>query len=289
MKSMLCVLMGFIFYSARGQEQFQLERPLAKELKEISGTVKDGDVLWAITDARGSIYKLDLKGNVIQELKLENVRLTDVEAVAADSKYLYVGDIGDNKGIRNDRVVVRILKSSIDRSATSIGGEQIRFSFPDAASASNQKANNLDCEAMISYGDSLYLFTKRDDMRTGVYALSKTPGTHVARHKGEFKTKGLITDASVNLRGNEISLVGYDNGHRRPFVWVLSDFTGDNFFSGKQERFELTHKKNLDWQVEGISYRDEASYFISCEKTRDVPNTLYVIQKAGLLNEGKAD
>jgi hypothetical protein len=283
--------MGLAFFiTANGQEKFQLEQPLPKQLKEISGTVKDGDVLWAITDASGSIYKLDLQGRVLQELKLTGLRLNDVEAVAVDRKYLYIGDIGDNDGTRTDRVIVRIPKSSLSKGRTSVTGEEIRFTFPDEGTVKKKKSNNYDCEAMISYGDSLFVFTKqREDMGTNLYVLSKTPGKHQARDLGHFKTKGLVTDASVNDRGNEISLIGYDEGHRRPFVYTFSDFNGNNFFSGKHKRYELTHKTNLDWQVESISYRDADSYFISCEKTKDVPNTLYVVPKADLINSDKGD
>src|SRR5215212_8310149 len=70
MKRILCAFMMSSFILAQGQEKFQLEKSLPKELKEISGTVRDGDVLWAITDANGSLYKLDLGGQVLQQLKL---------------------------------------------------------------------------------------------------------------------------------------------------------------------------------------------------------------------------
>jgi hypothetical protein len=223
-------------------------------------------------------------------LKVSGVRLDDVEAVAADRRYLYIGDIGDNDGTRSDRVIIRIPKSSINKGTTSVTGEEIRFTFPDEGTVKKKKSNNFDCEAMISYGDSLFLFTKqREDMGTELYALAKTPGTHTARIIGQFKTKGLVTDASVNDRGDEISLVGYDEGHRKPFVWTFTGFNGNDFFSGKHRRYELTNKKNLDWQVEGISYRNNDSFFISCEKTKDVPNTLYVIPKSELLNSDKGD
>jgi hypothetical protein len=290
MKMILCVLMMSAFVIVNGQENFQLERPLPKSLKEISGTVKDDDVLWAITDANGSIYKLDLQGQVLQEVKLSGLHLTDVEAIAADRKYLYIGDIGDNDGTRADRIIIRIPKSSITKGTTTVSGDQIRFTFAGEGTVKKKKSNNYDCEAMVSYGDSLYLFTKeRDDMGTSLYVLSKTPGKYEARNIDHFKTKGLVTDAAVNERGNEISLIGYDEGHRRPFVWTFTDFNGSNFFTGKHKRYELTHKKNLDWQVESISYRDASSFFISCEKTKDVPNTLYVIPKSDLLHSDKGD
>jgi hypothetical protein len=141
---------------------------------------------------------------------------------------------------------------------------------------------------MISFGDSLYLFTKRrDDEKSALYSLPKIPGTYEAVNISIFKVKGLVTDAAVSPEGTEVALVGYDEGHTRPFVYILSGFRGNDFFSGHKKRFELTNEKKLDWQIESISYKDDQSLYLSCEKTRDVTNTLYVLKKSNLIPSKK--
>ena len=280
---LICIL---ILTNCKGQEdQFSMRKELPADLKEISGIAKDGNFLWAITDnKKRTIYKLDLTGNIIQQIEVTNASFDDVEAVTADKDYLYVGDVGDNNGTRKNRSIMRILKSSIGKnSQTSVTGQLISFNFPDEGETKKKKSNNYDCEAMISYKDSLFVFTKRrGDMKTELYALPKSPGNYIARSVSEFKSKGMITDASINKAGNEIALLGYDEGHTKPFIWVLSNFKGNNFFSGNHERFDLTNEKHLDWQVEGISYGDNNQFFFSCEKTKDMHNSVYLIDKAKL-------
>lgn len=293
MKIIALALFVLLIKKANAQEnKFELKKELSKELKEISGIAKDGKALWAIVDTKNAgIYKLDLNGTILQTIHLNNYKLKDAEAVSVDNEYLYVGDVGDNNGTRPNRTIIRIAKSSIGhQSLVNVDGELINFTFPDEGTVKKKKSNNYDCEAMISYQDSLYVFTKRrDDMKTGLYALPKSEGTYQARSIALFKTKGLVTDAAVNEKGNEIALVGYDEGHTRPFIWILSHFSGNNFFSGNYKHFELTNEKKLDWQVESITYRDKDSFFIACEKSKDVSNTLYLLLTTELLKSKKGD
>jgi hypothetical protein len=287
--NLICVLL-FGQQTAAQENQFQFEKQLSKELKEISGTAKDGNSLWAIVDTKNSnFYKLDFSGSLIQTIHINNYKLKDVEAVAVDNKYLYIGDIGDNNGTRKDRTIIKILKSSIGNETTAnVDGEFIQFTFPGEGHVKKKKSNDYDCEAMVSFNDSLFVFTKRrEDMKTELYALPKSIGNYSARSMGVFKTKGLVTDAAVNDEQNEIALVGYDEGHLRPFVWVFSNFKGNNFFSGNYKRFELSNEKKLDWQVESIAYKDDNDLFIACEKSKDEPNTLYVINKDEFLKSNK--
>ncbi len=285
----------FLLIELKGSSQevaFEFQKALSKELDEISGIAHDGQFLWVVSDDKDApIYKLDRKGNVLQKIKISNLRLIDVEAVAVDRTYIYIGDVGDNMGKRNQRAIVKVEKSDIPKGrSVSVKGQRIRFSFPEHGDVKKQKRNNYDCEAIIIYNDSVYLFTKRrKDLNTSLYVIPKIPGTYSARLISTFKTKGLVTDASVNDRTDEIALIGYDEGHTRPFIWILSNFPFDDFFSGNYVRFELTKNKELDWQIEGISYEDNGTFFIVCEKTKQVPNTLYLIKKSGLFSSDKGD
>lgn len=291
LKAFLISTSSLIFNCSQAQENhFDLTKPLSKELKQISGIVKDGNAIWAIIDTKNAdIYKLDFSGNIIQRIHPGNFVLKDVEAVTADKKYVYIGDVGDNKGSRKDRSIIRILKSSIgNKSTETVNGELIHFTFPDEGIVASKKTNNYDCEAIANYKDSIYVFTKRrDDLKTGLYVLPKRPGTYVAKFKEVFKTKGLVTDAAMNDGENSLALIGYEDSHTKPFIWLLSKFSGSDFFSGNFERYKLTNEKKLDWQVEGITYKDDNNFFVSCEKTKDVTNTLYIINKDELLKSHK--
>ena len=269
---------------------FDLEKNLPKELNEISGITKDGNIFWAISDAKKStIYKLDLSGNIIQEIQISNVRLKDAEAITSDKNYLYVGDIGDNDGNRTNRSIIKILKTSIgNKSATTIKGELINFSFPDRNESKKKKNNNHDCEAMLFFKDSLYLFTKRrEDQKSELFVLPVTPGNHAARSISIFKTNGLITDAALNEKETEIALIGYDEGHAMPFILVFNSFSGNDFFSGINKRYEITNEKKLNWQIEGITYNGDDGFYFCSEKSKDVSNKLYSVTRKQLIESDK--
>jgi len=254
---------------------------MPKKLKEISGIVKDGDFFWAISDnPKSDIYKLDLAGTVVQQLRLKNIPVTDVEDVTADADYLYIADTGDNDGSRGERQIIKIKKAGIGSSEISdVAGEIIHFSFPAQGDIQKKKQNENDCEAIISYKGALYLFTKRrNDKQTELFMLSEKAGIQVPKSIARFNSKGLITGATINKGGNEVALAGYQNGHKQPFIWLLSAFTGNNFFSGQQKNYVLT-KDEKNWQVESITYKDDAALFFACEETPDFPATLYLITK----------
>ena len=265
---------------------------LPKKLKEISGMITDGAFLWVISDnPKVPVYRIDNNGQILQELTITNAQVQDVEAVTADEDYLYIGDIGDNDGTRENRVILKIKKSSIGKeSAVSVTAEQIVLTLPDEVQPTKKKKNNYDAEALLSFKDSLYLFTKRrGDDNTALMAFSKMPGAKVARLVTVFNSQGLVTDAAINSSGSEVALVGYETGHRQPFIWLLSNFSGNNFFSGQATLYPITKDKNLDWQTEGITFYKNNTLALSCEGTKDVPASLYFIEKSKLGSLGKAN
>jgi hypothetical protein len=253
---------------------------LPKKLKEISGIAKDGNYLWAISDnPKSDIYKLDLSGNVVQQISIGDVKVSDVEDVAVDAEYLYIADVGDNDGSRGDRQIIKIKKSALGTTEkVQANGEIIQFSFPDQGNV-KKKNNDYDCEAIFSLSNALYLFTKRrNDGKTELFMLPKSSGKQTVKYIAEFDSKGLITGAAINESGTEVALVGYQKGHQQPFIWLLNGFTGGNFFSGKQQQFVLTNERN-DWQVESITFKDTQTLLFACEETQDEAATLYSIDK----------
>jgi hypothetical protein len=94
-------------------------------------------------------------------------------------------------------------------------------------------------------------------------------------------SKGLITDAAINPLNNEVALTGYNKGHKFPFILLLRNFQGCNFFTGKTERIELADKP-WDWQIESISYDNRGKLYFACEETKEVKSSMYVIAREKL-------
>ena len=292
MKKTLCALSALFIFSCNTNSQnkgYAVKTELTKQLKEISGIIAVGNNIWAISDKPHPVfYKLNKKGQLLQQVKLKDRTVSDVEAVTADDKFLYIADVGDNDGNRQQRTIIKVPIAGIGNGSTAeAAGEDIHFTFPEEVMADKKKQNDYDCEAVMSFNDSLYIFTKRrTDDQSELFVIPKTPGTYKARFVSIFNTHGLVTDAAINPSKTEVALIGYDKGHKNPFILFFRNFKGNNFFFGSMERVELSHKKT-DWQVEGVTYSGNDMVYFSCEETKDVPATLYGTKRDELVKGKK--
>jgi hypothetical protein len=253
----------------------------ASLISESSGLVFTDGNLWTHNDSGGQpeLYRVDTaNGHLLQTIHVDNFPNVDWEDLTADSSYIYIADCGNNNGTRTNLKILRIDKTQITQAATvHVNAQAIDFLYADQTSFASSSTHNFDCEAVVSIGSSLYLFTKdRGDLKTRCYQLAKTPGTYVLTPYTTFDTKGLITGAAYNRTKNEITLIGYLSSHIYPFMWVLNDFQGNQFFSGNKRRFELGNGGQI-WQTEGIDYALNNELFISCESSVDVSASLYNI------------
>lgn len=294
-KYLLLILPCFFLACSNAQQKSPLvvKTGLPKELKEISGITASGKDIWAITDKpHATVYRLDLSGNLKQQVEITNAEATDVEAVAADADYIYIGDVGDNTGTRMERKIIKVAKAAIKgEKDAKVTGEVIEFAFAGGGQTESKKQNNFDCESLLSYKDSLYVFTKdRQDKETRLFVLPKTGGKHTARFIDSFDSKGLITDAAINPANNELALTGYHKGHKFPFILVFSNFSGNDFFSGDHKKIHLADK-SWDWQLEGITYGNDNTVYFACEGTKQVAATFYGIKRENLnkLNKKKTE
>jgi hypothetical protein len=96
-----------------------------------------------------------------------------------------------------------------------------------------------------------------------MYTLPKTAGNYTAKVLYRFNSAGLITGADFNKENNEVVLVGYTNKRWVPFLWILFDFKGYNFFSGNKRRIDMPNVTAT--QTEGIAYVNGKRGVISSE------------------------
>lgn len=292
-KYLLLILPCFFLACSNAQQKSSLvvKTLLPKELKEISGITASGTDIWAITDKpHATLYRLDLSGSLKEQVEITNVQATDVEAVASDADFIYIGDVGDNTGDRIERKIIKVAKKAIkNEKNVKVTGEVIEFVFAGDGQTESKKQNNFDCEALLSCKDSLYVFTKdRQDKETRLFVLPKTAGKHTARFIDSFNSKGLITDAAINPANNELALTGYHKGHKFPFIILFNNFSSNNFFSGDYKRINLADK-SWDWQLEGITYGIDNNVYFACEGTKQVAATFYGIKRKDIdkLNKKK--
>ena len=238
---------------------------LSDTLNGTSGLVFFDDMLFTHNDhGDQSLYRIDTAdAHIIEQLQFSNIPFLDVEDCDHDDLYVYLGDMGNNNaGNRTDLHLLRILKPSLHSDNPII--DTIWFSYADQTdfSPSSSNATDFDCEAFVVVGDSIYLFTKQwTTQHTALYSLPQTAGTHVAQRKSEFDVNGLVTSACYLPESQQIVLCGYSNT-LQPFVVLLYDYQGNDFFSGNKRKMSL----NLHYhQVEAITHRGAYHFFLTNE------------------------
>lgn len=251
-------------------------KELPEAVEETSGLIFWNGGLWTHNDSFNDpvLSKLDtLSGMVMQTITLSGAENFDWEDIAQDENFIYIGDFGNNLGNRKNLVIYKINKKDIPETGdVSVPAEVIRFGYADQTGFEKANRNNdYDCEAMISAGDSLFLFSKNwVNQKTRMYAVPKIPGEYLVHPLAEMDTDGMVTGADINEKG-ELVFIGYKN--YQPFVWLLFDYPGTNFFSGNKRRITLPGTKGL--QTEGICHKTHGHLWITAERTPVGPARLY--------------
>ncbi|MBK7410684.1 MAG: hypothetical protein IPJ40_23100 [Saprospirales bacterium] len=266
------------------EDSLTVRTALPGNIDESSGIVYLGNRIWTHNDSGDAprLYEVSTtKKQLFRTVWVDGADNEDWEDIASDDRYVYIGDFGNNSGNRTDLVVYKVSKDSLVKAGNFVvDSEPIYFYYPDQVNYDPGAYNhNFDCEAMISVGDSLYLFSKNHlDGQCRLYALPKTPGNYSARLIGQVDTDGGITAAGYDPENGVVALLGYNVTDRifarsfQPFVWLLYQYPGRDFFSGKKVRVDIP--KIL--QMEGISYYRDGQFFITCESGSQGDGAVYL-------------
>ena len=284
---LICALFFMIIFPllVYGQQIIFLTA-LQDSIKETSGLIYLNQKLITHNDSEGepALYELDsISGNVIRTVAISNATNIDWEDICYDSTYLYIGDFG-NDGSRTDLKIYRLpISSYLTTVNDTVTADTIRFSYSDQTDFTpNPFSTNFDAEALISYNDSLYIFTKNwGDNRTNIYALPKTPGTYQISKVDSINSQGLVTGATYNSVSNTILLIGYT--FVSPFIIEISNFTFNEFSSGTIERYLIPPPPDFSFQMESITSLNQNQYYITAEKFGTLKSALYRLDTDKLL------
>ena len=284
MKYIYTLLFAISLSTIGVSQQITFLTSLQNVLDESSGLIYLNNNLITHNDSGGEpvLYELDsVTGNVTRSVFVSNATNFDWEDLCFDDLYIYIADIGNNNGTRTNLKIYRILISDyFDTPNDTVTAQIIYFSYSDQTDFSyNHFATNYDAEALISYHDSLYIFTKNWlNNRTNVYSLSKNPGNYQIHKISSINSYGLVTGAAFNSLTSTIVLSGYTISS--PFVVEISDFDINDLSTAVVDRYLLQIPSGVSIQIESITPLNYNQYYLTAEEGSEGSSGLFRLQSS---------
>ena len=289
---LLCVLVIFScsgYDSSNTDSNFTISIEFIGQLEitESSGLINIQNQLVSHNDSGGNnkIYIIDKENaSILSQLTILNSSNIDWEDVSIDSNYIYIGDFGNNYGSREDLVVYKVaIPISILSNDQLTEVSQISFNYDNQTNLNSAQFNtNFDAEALVSYNNKLYIFTKNwVNYETNIYELSKSEGSYSIEQIDNIDVGGLVTAATYDFNNNQILLTGYNQ--TSSFIIRLSELNGINFSQAKFERYVINAPSGHSVQIEGIAV-DDSDVFLTSEKFLELPAALFKFKLSDLTN-----
>ncbi|HEX3279648.1 MAG TPA: hypothetical protein VHR36_00335 [Pyrinomonadaceae bacterium] len=244
----------------------RLEDPAVKESSGIVASRTSPGLYWTHNDSGDgpNLYALDEQGASHGTWRVRGASARDWEDIAAGPgpqsgvSYLYIGDIGDNEGKRDEVIIYRVKEPTIrseDASSTKLkplvteDAEVIHLRYPDGAH---------DAESLLVHpvtGD-LYIISKIPFANPTVYkarAPLNTNGPTTLERIGELDIPsvfgGLITGGDISPDGLRVALCDYVGGYELVLGDARAPF--DQIWKQPLQQVDLGRRK----QGESIAYR----------------------------------
>lgn len=251
----------------------QIIQSIPSEVDESSGIIVIEDKIWTHNDSGDdpTVYEMSIEsGDILREVDFENASARDWEDIAQDSQFIYVSDMGNNAGKRRDLAIYKTSKTDLLDGSDKADAFKLNITYPDRINFKPQAyKHNFDCEAILAFEDSLYIFSKNHlDKHCRFYTAANNLEEQTINLKDRFDTKGMVTGAAFDKDNQVLALLGYNLdpavGNFGPFVWLFWDYPERAFFSGKSKRINMP----VIAQSEGIAYWKNGQFLISTEKSR---------------------
>jgi hypothetical protein len=267
MRFFIILFFLLLSYSLWSQSKIRLHKQdkvilnLPHAVQETSSLFFSNGILWTHNDDNDNKlygFQLPVTDN-FTTITFSKLNVTDWEETKEDANYFYIGDFGNNAhGNRKNLHVLRIHKETNET-------DTIGFYYPEQTNFSKTKNNktNFDCEAFLVDNDYIHLFTKEwKSKRSTLYHIPNKAGWHAAERVSQLKAKGLITGATVHPSNKIVVLTAYSK-LLQPYLVVLYDFNGNDYFSGKHLFINI---KQPFSQIEGVAFLNAMQLVVSRER-----------------------
>lgn len=231
---------------------------LPDSLKENSGLIFRAEKLYTFNDGANSseIFEIDQRSGNIKNVLNANLENRDWEAITTDSVHIYIGDFGNNGGMRKN---LRIYKIPVRDTLISDPVQTLPYFYPEQKDFTRRPLNHdFDAEAMVFMKGKIHIFTKEWlSKATTHYSINpQTVGNQPAEKLETFETGFMVTDASY-FEG-KLYLVGYTK-KTGVFLSVFNETEPGIFFREKPRKYYLGSAISIG-QIEGIAVNGEGVY-----------------------------
>ena len=271
MKSYYFILSLIIFSCSSGQEKEDFENAiiletivLPKIINETSGLEILNNQFITHNDSGGepSLYFFSQNGEIINSITLEEesfweIYNNDWEDITADEDYIYIADIGNNFGNRENLNIIKVKTTdfSID--------SKIDISYKDQKTFLPRPKHKYDAEALFLIEDKIAVLSKdRDNLFTDLYLIDKESSSKQAlESKTTYNVNSLITGGDYNKDMSLLALVSY-NSRGNQFLILFEDFKLDNLAEKKFRKIKIPLERA---QIEAIKIIDDNTFWITSE------------------------
>ena len=192
---------------------------LPDEIRETSGLIclENGNFI-TINDSGNSseLFEFDRSGRILQRVGIP-VKNIDWEALAQSPTHLWIGDIGNNSGNRNQTQVWQLNQPWSQPQQPSA----INVRLPDfPTTAPEPYQHDFDAEAITFANGALWLFSKSWlSNNSQVYKIDVDQ--RILKAGAITGLSGLVTDAAFSESEQLFVLVGYANMRKNPLQFIL--------------------------------------------------------------------
>jgi hypothetical protein len=279
-KVFICILFLLFGFSVTAQNTTVVTN-LSSSLSETSGLIELNGKLITHNDSGGEValFEIDtLTGSYTRKVIIENATNVDWEDITADNNYIYIGDIGNNNGNRTNLRIYRVAIADYQAALNdTVQADIIDYNYADQVDFIDaQYSTNYDAEAMITYNDTVYLFTKNwGNQKSYVYAIPNTIGAHSVTRIDSLNPQGLITGATYDSITQKLLLCGYQT---TPFIYETASVLPPYFSSVSYQKSTLNLQNFI--QIEGVTSIG-SQYYLSAEQNPLGAASLYRLNHSG--------
>lgn len=250
-------------------------------ISESSGIVAsrlNTDLFWTHNDSGLGpfLYAFDRDGKAKGVWRVTGAKSRDWEDIAAGpgpdpgTSYLYIGDIGDNRRVREDIIVYRIVEPTVEPGDASSSRtnplqteacEALHFKYDDGR-------HNAEALVVHPQTGDIYIVTKTSAAAAKVYE-AKAPfdsSTVISLNfVSEVSVPGKITGADISRDGLRVALCDYLRGYEISLPATSIDFNG--IWKQPAEMISLGARQ----QGEAVCYRLDGNAILATSEMTPTP------------------